>query len=198
MDGEDELNESLARAVTPAPVEPPGDRVDTVRELAAARAEILRHRLPGPRERRRPPMALAAAAAAVLLVGMGAVLGDRLGDEGGQPEFDAALTGSGGSAAVLGELVDTGRIIRFDSDDLPVLPKTEFYEVWFLSTEGEGPTRRISAGTFHPDSEGRSHVTLFAAVDPTVYTQVEVTAEPGDGDPDPADDPVLRGSLRLR
>ncbi len=88
--------------------------------------------------------------------------------------------------------------MRFDSDDLPVLPKGEFYELWFLAPgDDAGDPRRISAGTFHPDEQFRSHVTLFAAVDPTVHGQVAVTAEPGDGDPDPAETPVLTGSLRL-
>ena len=83
-------------------------------------------------------------------------------------------------------MVKTGidRVIEFRTDELPILPKGEFYELWFV---GSGDTleqpNRISAGTFHPDAEGRSHVTFAAAVDPAVYPVLSVTAEPGDGDP---------------
>jgi len=56
-----------------------------------------------------------------------------------------------------------GRVIEFRSDDLAILPKGEYYELWFV---GPGDSRRksnrISAGTFHPDPEGRSHVSFAA------------------------------------
>ena len=72
-------------------------------------------------------------------------------------------------------------------------PKGESYELWFV---GPGDSReepnRISAGTFHPDPEGRSNVTFAAAVDPAKYPVLSVTAEPGDGDPRPSRREVLR------
>ena len=86
-----------------------------------------------------------------------------------------------------------GRVIEFRSDDLAILPKGEYYELWFV---GPGDSRRksnrISAGTFHPDPEGRSHVSFAAAVDPVKYPVLSVTAEPGDGDPRPSQREVLR------
>lgn len=51
---------------------------------------------------------------------------------------------------------------------------------------------RISAGTFHPDENGRSRVRLAAAVDPAKYGRLAVTAEPGDGNPAPNGPDVLR------
>jgi Anti-sigma-K factor rskA len=86
-----------------------------------------------------------------------------------------------------------GRVIRFESDELPILPKGEYYELWFVG-RGDTPTtpNRISAGTFHPDEDGRSHVTFTAAVDPAKYPVLSVTAEPGDGDPEPTGPEVLR------
>jgi len=208
---DDDLLVLLSRAVAPSPAEPEPDRVEEVRRLAsdnlappAPATAGDRHRPPPTAARgrhRRLLVALAAAASAAVLVAGGAVLGHQLGGapaERGEAEFAAALTGDAGSATVHGELVSTGRIVRFDSDDVPVLPKGAFYEVWFLAPDaGGGEPGRISAGTFHPDAQGRSHVTLFAAVDPTVYTGMEVTAEPGGRDPGPAD-PVLAGPLHLR
>ncbi len=76
-------------------------------------------------------------------------------------------------------------MIELRTDDLPILPKDEFYELWFVGPRGDTLTEpnRISAGTFHPDPEGRSRVTFAAAVDPKLYPELSVTAEPGDGDP---------------
>lgn len=86
-----------------------------------------------------------------------------------------------------------GRAIRFESDELPILPKGEYYELWFVGP-GDTPAtpNRISAGTFHPDEDGRSHVTFAAAVDPAKYPVLSVTAEPGDGNPEPSGPEVLR------
>ena len=94
-------------------------------------------------------------------------------------------------------MVKTGidRVIEFRTDELPILPKGEFYELWFV---GSGDTleqpNRISAGTFHPGAEGCSHVTFAAAVDPAVYPVLSVTAEPGDGDPRRTGPEVLRSA----
>lgn len=61
---------------------------------------------------------------------------------------------------------------------------------------GRGDTlvdpNRISAGTVHPDENGRSHVSFAAAVDPAKYPILSVTAEPGDGDPRRTGPEVLR------
>lgn len=86
-----------------------------------------------------------------------------------------------------------GRVVEFRTDELPILPKGKFYELWFV---GPGDTladpNRISAGTFHPDEDGRSRVTFAAAVDPARYPILSVTAEPGDGDPQRTGPEVLR------
>lgn len=86
-----------------------------------------------------------------------------------------------------------GRVIRFESDELLILPRAKYYELSFVGP-GDTPDtpNRISAGTFHPDEDGRSHVTFAAAVDPAKYPVLSVTAEPGDGDPEPTGPEVLR------
>ena len=89
-----------------------------------------------------------------------------------------------------------GRVVELSSDDLPILPKGELYEVWFVGPDDRpGSPQRISAGTFHPDEDGRTRVTLAAAVDPALFPTIVVTAEPGDGDPAPGRE-VLRWSSR--
>lgn len=114
------------------------------------------------------------------------------------PELEARLIAPRNPDALASATVTKagiGRIIEFRTDDLPILPKGEFYELWFV---GPGDTleepNRISAGTFHPDPEGRSKVTFAAAVDPKLYPEVSVTAEPGDGDPRRTGAEVLRSA----
>jgi hypothetical protein len=101
----------------------------------------------------------------------------------------------GGAAHGRAEVVKTGigRVIDFRSGTLPILPKGEYYELWFVGP-GDTPANpnRISAGTFHPDARGRSFVTFAAAVEPRKYPVVSVTAEPGDGDPRATGPEVLR------
>jgi hypothetical protein len=128
-----------------------------------------------------------------------------LDDEGsgptasGEVEYDGVLYApSGEPAAARLNVVRTGigRVIELDTEILPILPAGELYEVWFVGPIGQGPAaRRISAGTFHPDPDGRSHVRLAAAVDPARYPMVEVSAEPGDGDPAATGPVVLRATI---
>ena len=61
------------------------------------------------------------------------------------------------------------------------------YELWFV-----GPRGRVSAGTFHPDENGRGTVRLLAAADPKQYPRLSVTLEPADGDPRRAGPEILR------
>jgi anti-sigma-K factor RskA len=183
----------LARAA--APVAPPADleqrALSAVRDIAegnparleaaGARPRVRRPRWSWPRR-----LAVAGAATAALAVGgLGGML--LAGDPGlpGTPELETALSSpSGATATASVRMTGVGRVIDFRSDNLPILPKGEYYELWFV---GKGDRRRapnrISAGTFHPDANGRSNVRFAAAVDPADYPRLAVTAEPGDGDP---------------
>lgn len=120
-------------------------------------------------------------------------------DRAGPVEAVAELRGADRAASVTLEKTGIGRVVELRSDDLPILPTGEYYEVWFVGP-GDRPGRpnRISAGTFHPDGSGRSAVTFAAAVDPRKYTRMAITAERGDGDPSPADRDVVSGALELR
>lgn len=115
-------------------------------------------------------------------------------------EFEATLVDPNGTAVATatGIRMGIGRIVQFRTDDLPILPPGELYELWFVGPND--PPRdpdRISAGTFHPDPQGRSHVDLTAAVDPAKYQELSVTAEPGDGDPNPNSPEVFRAEITL-
>lgn len=205
MPTDDELLKMLASALEPVDPGPTPDRVATLRAAVAQQTESGPRPVPGTRQRRYPRWApIAAAAAAVLiafLVGTSVQLPGKNNQAGGTIEFEAALRAPAGNAAadVVGTKTGIGRIVRLHSDDLPILPKGEYYEVWFVGP-GDTPAQRnrISAGTFHPDEQGRSDVQLTAAVDPAKYPELSVTAEPGDGDPALNGPEVLRSRLQVR
>ena len=193
-------------ALAPPAAAPPPDL--EARALAAVRRAAAEDGAgagtPAPQQPPRPsrfrawaPRLGAAALAAAAIAGA-FVLGGRVLDDGpaGTREISAVLRAPGGDETASVEVTRTGigRVVELSSDDLPILPKGELYEVWFVGPgDRPGSPQRISAGTFHPDEAGRSRVTLAAAVDPALYPTIVVTAEPGDGDPAPGRE-VLRWS----
>lgn len=204
MPTEDELLDLLGHALAP------GDRVPDPDRVAAFRAAVAQRGIDAPptasvaKVRRLPWLAGVAAAAAVavaFLAGANLVGSDGTSPTAGTVEFEAALRAPGGNstAEVVGIKTGIGRIVRLNSRDLPILPKGEYYEVWFVGP-GDTPAKpnRISAGTFHPDEQGRSEVELTAAVDPAKYPELAVTAEPGDGNPTPNGPEVLRSRLQVK
>lgn len=206
--GVDDTVALLARVAPPAP--PPPFELET-RTLAAIRTDARAREVsgngpapegrrvfvPAPRRRRptfgRPAFAGGLAVALAAGVLLGTLLG---GDEGlpGTKEVEATLRAPGGaSARATVQKTGIGRVIDFRTADLPILPEGEYYELWFLGPDDRpGRPQRISAGTFHPDEQGRSNVRFTAAVDPAKYPGLAVTAEPGDGNPAPQGPDVLR------
>ena len=178
----------LVRAV-PATELPPGleSRTFAAIERAAVPERPTRRQV-----WRRPALALVAAA--VLAAG---ILGaTQLAGGRAAPELEAVLAPPAGGparATVRVEKTGIGRVIAFRTDDLPILPKGDYYELWFVGAgDAPGRPKRISAGTFHPDEDGRSHASFTAAVDPARYPVLSVTAEPGDGNPARTGPEVLR------
>ncbi len=154
---------------------------------------------PAPRSpRARVPFVrrFALAGAVAMALGAGVLVGSELTrDEGpaGEPELEAALTAPGKRATAVVRETGIGRVIAFRTDDLPILPKGDYYALWFVGPE-DSPSKpdRISAGTFHPARDGSSDVEFSAAVDPAKYPVLAVTREKGDGNPAPTFPDVLR------
>ena len=185
----------VGRAAPPSDAPPENLRERTIaaveRERDRAGGQPAPPKRPAPsRWRWRWRLVPAFAAAAALAVILATVAGDP--DPVGELELRAQLAGDGGRASAEVREIGIGRTIEFRSDSLMILPKGEFYELWFVGP-GDRPGRpnRISAGTFHPDADGRSNVSFTAAVDPAKYPRLSVTAEPGDGDPAPSRREVL-------
>ena len=204
MPTDDELLGLLGQALAPRDRAPAPDRVAALRVAVAQRPIEVPHTAPGahvPRLQWLTGVAAAAAVAVAFLAGANLVDSDDTDPTAGTVEFEAALRSPAGdsTAEVVGIKTGIGRIVRLNSDDLPILPKGEYYEVWFVGP-GDTPAKpnRISAGTFHPDDQGRSEVELTAAVDPAKYPELAVTAEPGDGNPAPNGPEVLRTRLQVK
>lgn len=188
--------DALLRAMAP-PAALPAPLRD--RTLAAITAEAVtatpqrrrRSRRLGPPRRRAGQFGLAGIGALVA-AGLALVFA-RAGDDGPRRAELVAPADSRVTARADVTKTGIGRVVEFDTTKLPILPKGEFYELWFVGP-GDRPERpnRISAGTFHPDEQGRSRVTFAAAVDPEKYPVLSVTAEPGDGDPRVTGPEVLR------
>jgi hypothetical protein len=202
---DDELSELLARALDDdAPAAPPADRIAALRERAAAQhAPDARPVTPAaPGGRGRSPWLAVAAVVVALLAGFGVARSfERDEDSGvaGDTEYDGPMTGSDGQTAAADLTVvgtGIGRVVDLRTGILPILPTGEYYQVWFVATD-DAPDAldRISAGTFHPDPQGRSDVRFAAAVNPALYPIVEITAEPGDGNPLPTGPVVLRATI---
>ena len=174
------------------PEPPPG--LEALSLLAVERAAVQ----PAPRRRSgtrltwRPVLAFSLACVAAVALGV-----TTMRDREPALEVVATLRGDAGTASI--EVVKTGigRVVRFDTSDLPLLPQGDYYELWWVGPgDRRGRPDRISAGTFHPDERGESEVTFAAAVDPARYPRLAVTAEPGDGDPSPHGPDLLRGRVR--
>lgn len=197
--------ELLQRAAPPCPT-PPGLEARTFRALeraVAANADQPAAERARPRRaaRSRPWLALGRIAVGVglaLVVAAAVFVGARIGEGAAPGELELTATlgapaGDGRRATAEVRATDSGRVVSFESDDLPILPEGEYYEVWFVgSADSRLSPDRISAGTFHPDASGRSEVRFHAAVDPSKYPVVAVTAETGDGDPSPSRPDLLR------
>ncbi len=87
-------------------------------------------------------------------------LGGRVLDDGpaGTREISAVLRAPGGGETASVEVTRTGigRVVELSSDDLPILPKGELYEVWFV---GPGRPPRLTAahlGRHLPPRRGRA------------------------------------------
>ncbi|MEG9227006.1 anti-sigma factor [Aeromicrobium sp. Sec7.5] len=188
------LGEELRRAFSDSESGPTQEQVAALREQVAA-------------SRRRPARGrwrLLAAAVALVVAGAGIGVGAAAwigGDDEdllarGSDEFVAELTGSAGERVALeGDAAPEGRIVTLRSDTLPAVPYEQYYELWFLTDEGDSTW--VSAGTFHPDAEGNTVVVLHAAVDPSVVSEVRITRELRDGDPAPSGDVVASGPVEL-
>lgn len=201
---DDQLLAALRDALDEPVDEADSTRIAAVRDAASQRSlagDVGSHQAATPTEldsrRHHRPWSrriLAVAAIAIVLIAVSTTLlvRNRDGGGGGEVEYAGPITGVLGDGNLVVTKTGIGRVIELDTDDLPILGTGEFYEVWLVGPgDAPGAPNRISAGTFHPDEAGRSQVTFAAAFDPAMFPVLEITAEPGDGDPSASTDVVL-------
>ncbi len=200
-DDDRQLEDELRQALTVRSTGPRQDDIEHLRYLATQRSVAAVDRRDSSRGRRMSWAVGAVAASIALAFFAGTNLGDTRSSPTAQgvAEFDASLPAASGTITVAGRLTGIGRTVTIETNELPILPLGEYYEVWFVA-KGDTPTNpdRISAGTFHPDTEGNTDVLLTAAVDPAKYPTLAITAEPADGDPAPSDEEIARGDLIIK
>ena len=103
----------------------------------------------------------------------------------------------GGDADVIADVVTTGvgREVTLTIDRLEDPRPDGIYELWFVAPDDtRRRPHRVSAGTFHPDENGRGTVRLVGAAAAEEFPRLSVTLEPADGNPRRTGPEVLRAS----
>jgi anti-sigma-K factor RskA len=133
-------------------------------------------------------------AAAVLLVAVisGFLVFQAIADNSsGGVELASTSAAPKAGGEVRGEEAGENFRVELEVWGLPELRRGEYYEMWYYREEGG----RISCGTFRAQPEGHTTVNLTAPASARSYPEIEITREPGDGDPGTSGKKVLTGSL---
>lgn len=167
----------------PAAPEAVWDRV--VQELTDA-GDLTVERTAPPRPGWQQPWAAAAALIAVVVLAAALLL--SFPDDEGEVVAEARLE-------PLAEVQEATAVLTADGEqrlltvDTPVLPDTDgYYELWLLTADGSG---LVSLGPV----AGAGRHEIPSAVDTDLYSVVDISREPSDGDPSHSTDSVLRGAL---
>lgn len=202
--------EALLRELEPADLVPATPPADLWEGIAAELGDELDADTESPtlggtivplRARRSLVLPLLAAAAALVLVVAGvAVL--RTGDDtttlaAADLSFDAAtFDPAGASSAATARLVeqDGDERIRLDDADLPFdLDEDAALELWLIHVDDTGIVDLVSLGDIAAD--GDRSFAVPDGYDPAVYSVVDISIEPRDGDASHSGRSILRGGL---
>lgn len=138
----------------------------------------------------RPALAVTAA---VLLLGVGVAIGALVAGGGG---------GGGGGGGRVVALAPVGQAprsadgtadlrdgtMRLSARGLPGNARGDFYEVWMMRS----PTDLVSVGSFTVGTDGRATVDMPVTASTARYPIIDVSLEPGDGNPGHSGMSVLR------
>lgn len=152
------------------------------------------------RRARFTPRLLTAAAAIVLLIA-GAVVVSRGGSDDvvvatAQLSYDPdAFDPLGAGAAATARLVegDDGYEIRLDDASLPDPPENDL-ELWLISTDDDGAITDVQPVSL-VDAASPGTYAVPTTLDPDVYTVVDISIEPRDGNEAHSGRSILRGVL---
>ena len=145
------------------------------------------------------PLSAAAAVIVVLAVGVFAVTNSPASTELASadlayaPGFDPAGADAAASAVLVDD--DGTEFIRIDDDALPFDAEDDAsLELWLIEADADGNVvDLVSLGDIDPDG-GRTFA-VPAGYDPAVFTVVDISIEPHDGDETHSGRSILRGAL---
>ena len=145
------------------------------------------------------PLSAAAAVILVIAVGVFAVSNTPASTELASadlafaPGFDPAGEDAAASAVLVDD--DGDEFIRLDDDELPFDAEDDAsLELWLIEADTDGNVvDLVSLGDIDPD--GDRTFAVPAGYDPTVFTVVDISIEPHDGDDSHSGRSILRGAL---
>ena len=203
--------EALLRELTPddeVRADPPVDLWSAI-EAGIADGDVAVTPLSSPSSNRwsrfRPVTALVAAAAALAVIAGSVVMVLRSGDTTSVVVASATLTHDaaafdplGAGTAATAALVDSGSGFRIELRDarLPpdVGPEADL-ELWLIAPDATGqPTDLVSLGVLRDRPEDEVHE-VPPTYDPGVFSVVDISIEPRDGDDGHSGRSILRGAL---
>ncbi len=198
--------EAVLRSLSPddlEPIEPPphvwqGIEAAVAAERVSPPVDLMEYR------RRRMQRLTAVAATLIVVVGLGAYLFGRGGENDGQViaaatlEFDEAnFDPLGAKALATVSLVDDEGAYRlaFDQADLPQnLRESADLELWLIEPDADGQPQNLrSLGLI--DADDLDEIAIPADVDPAKFRVVDISVEPRDGDAAHSGRSILRGPL---
>ena len=144
--------------------------------------------------------ALAAAAIVLVMVGAVAIVGsgsDPTTVATAELEFDpAAFDPAGQDAAATAVLLDDDgdEVLEIDDESLPFESEANAsLELWMIRVDDGEIVDMVSLGDIEPD--GARDYAVPPGYDPAVYSVVDISIEPHDGDPTHSGRSILRGVL---
>jgi anti-sigma-K factor RskA len=140
------------------------------------------------------PLRAALAGLALFAVGLGAGLmlagrEERAPAEGSLRVELEPVGGGRGAAGLVTIAGGAGGSATARLSGLPPSERGDFYELWLLGADGE----LVSLGSVRVPGSGRAELRMQLPVDPGRFRYLDVSREPGDGDPGHSADSVLRG-----
>lgn len=188
----------LDLATTPSAASSASDTAGVTSSDDAAASNVVRGRF-GRTARWAAPLVAVAAAAVAIVVGVVVTRDDSStttvasAELQFQPGFDEA----GASAVASADLIDDDgdELIRIDDESLPFdLGEDASLELWLIETDPDGNVvDLVSLGDIDPD--GTRQFAIPPGYDPSVFSVVDISVEPHDGDATHSGRSILRGPL---
>jgi anti-sigma-K factor RskA len=144
------------------------------------------------------PLLAAAAAVILIVVGVAVTRSDPPHTVAhAELTFLPGFDETGGSAAASADLIDDDgdELIRIDDESLPFdLGEDASLELWLIEADADGnPVDMVSLGDI--EAEGARRFEIPEGYDPSVFSVVDISIEPHDGDETHSGRSILRGAL---